>query len=164
VKTIRVLAPALLLMLMGCSQPNARVKTRFNHEAEVSGELPFNPLQWEVIASTLNPNDHTLATLLGNDRAIAYARRNAAHAYPAGSVLSVITWPQEEDPRWFGGNTPGNVRSVEFLEVQPGQNRGGTYLYTLYGGSPLRKLVSTEEKSPTGRAAYIVGQRAAVMP
>jgi hypothetical protein len=46
VKTIRVLAPALLLMLIGCSQPNARVKTRFNHEAEVSGELPFNPLQW----------------------------------------------------------------------------------------------------------------------
>ena len=162
-KTIRALAPALLLMLIGCSEPNARVKTRFNHEAEVSGELPFNPLQWEVIASTLNHNDHTLATALGNDRAIAYARKNAAHAYPAGSVLSVITWSQEEDPRWFGGNIPGNVRSVEFLEVQSGQDHG-TYLYTLYGGSPLRKLVSEEEQSPTGRAAYIVGQRAAVMP
>ena len=163
-KTIRALAPALLLMLIGCSEPNARVKTRFNHEAEVSGELPFNPLQWEVIASTLNHNDHTLAAVLGNDRAIAYARKDAAHAYPARSVLSVITWSQEEDPRWFGGNIPGNVRSVEFVEVQPGQDRGGTYLYTLYGVSPLRKLVSTEEKSPTGRAAYIVGQRAAVMP
>ncbi len=151
-KPIPVLAAALLLI--GCSQPNARVKTRFNHEAEVSGELPFNPLQWEVIASTLNHNNHTLATVLGNDRAIAYARKNATHAYPAGSVLSVITWSQEEDPRWFGGN----------IEMQSGQDRGGTYLYSLYGGSPLRKLVSTEEKSPTGRAAYILGQRAAVMP
>jgi hypothetical protein len=164
VKTIDMLAAALLLMLIGCSQPNARVTTRFNRDAEVSGELPYNPLQWEVIASTLNNNDHTLATVLGNDRAIAYARKNAAHAYPAGSVLSVITWSQEEDPRWFGGNIPGNVRSVEFLEVQSGPDRGGTYLYTMYGGSPLRKLVSTEEKSPTGRAAYILGQRAAVMP
>jgi len=164
VKTIRVLTAALLLMLIGCSQPNARVTTRFNRDAEVSGELPYNPLQWEVISSTLNHNDDTLATVLGNDRAIAYARKNATHGYPAGSVLSVIIWSQEEDPRWFGGNIPGKVRSVEFLEVQSGQDRGGTYLYTLYGGSPLRKLVSTEEKSPTGRAAYILGQRAAVMP
>ncbi len=163
-KTIHVLAAALLLMLIGCSQPNARLITRFNRNAEVPGELPYNPLQWEVIASTLNHNDHTLATVLGNDRAIASARKDAAHAYPAGSVLSVITWSQEEDPRWFGGNIPGNVRSVEFVEVQSGPDRGGTYLYTLYGGSPLRKLVSTEEKSPTGRAAYILGQRAAVMP
>ena len=163
-KTIRVLAPALLLMLIGCSEPNARVTTRLNRNAEVSGELPYNPLQWEVIASTLNHNDHTLATLLGNEQAIAYARRNAAHAYPSGSVLSVITWSQEEDPRWFGGNIPGNLRTVEFLEVQPGQDGGGTYLYCLYGGSPLRRLVSKEEKSPTGRAAYMVGQRAAVMP
>ena len=137
--------------------------TRFNRDAEVSGELPYNPLQWEVIASTLNHNDHTLATVLGNDRAIACTRKNATHAYAAGSVLSVITWSQEEDPRWFGGNIAGNVRSVEFPEVQSGQDHG-TYLYTMYRGSPLRKLVSTEEKSPTGRAAYILGQRAAVMP
>jgi hypothetical protein len=163
VKTIHVLPAALLLMGIGCSQPNARVITRFNRDAEVSGELPYNPLQWEVIASTLNHNDHTLATVLGNDRAIACTRKNATHAYPAGSVLSVITWSQEEDPRWFGGNIPGKVRSVEFLEVRSGQDHG-TYLYTMYRGSPLRKLVSTEEKSPTGRAAYILGQRAAVMP
>lgn len=162
-KTISVLAAALVLLPIGCSQPNARVITRFNRDAEVSGELPYNPLQWEVLASTLNHNDHTLATVLGNDRAIAYARKDSAHAYPAGSVLSVITWSQKEDPRWFGGNIPGNVRSVEFVEVQSGQDHG-TYLYTLYGGSPLRKLVSTEEESPTRRAAYIVGQRAAVMP
>jgi Cytochrome P460 len=163
VKTIHVLAAALVLVLVGCSQPNTRVITRFNSDAEVSGELPYNPLRWEVIASTLNHNDHTLATVLGNDRAIAHARKNATHAYSAGSVLSVITWSQEEDPRWFGGNIPGNVRSVEFLEVQSGQDHD-TYLYTLYSGSPLRKLVSTEEKSPTGRSAYILGQRAAVMP
>jgi hypothetical protein len=164
VKTIQVLAVALLLLLIGCSEPNARVKTRFNRDAEVSGELPYNPLQWKVIASTLNHNDHTLAMVLGNEQAISYARKNASHEYPAGSVLSVITWSQEEDPRWFGGNIPGNVRSVEFLEVQSGPDGGGTYLYSLYGGSPLRKLVSIEEKSLTGRAAYILGQRAAVMP
>lgn len=162
-KAIHLLALPLVLILTGCSQPNARVITRFNREAEVSGELPYNPLQWEVIASTLNHKDHTLATVLGNDRAIAHARKNDTHAYPAGSVLSVITWSQEEDPRWFGGKIPGDVRSIEFVEVQSAQDQK-TYLYTLYGGSPLKKLASTDEKSPTGRAAYIVGERAGVVP
>jgi Cytochrome P460 len=161
-KTIHLLAVPLLI-LTGCSQPNARVITRFNREAEVSGQLPYNLLQWEVIASTLKQKDHTLATVLGNDRAIAHARKNATHAYPAGSVLSVISWSQEEAPRWFGGNIPGNVRSIEFVEVQSTQDHG-TFPYTLFGGSPLKKLVSTDEKSPTGRAAYILGQRAAVVP
>jgi Cytochrome P460 len=125
--------------------------------------LPYNPLRWEVIASTLNHNDHTLATVLGNDRAIAYAHKNATHAYPAGAVLSVITWSQEEDPRWFGGNIAGNVRSVEFPEVQSGQDHG-TYLYTLYGGSPLRNLVSKEEKSdgPGGIYCWTTGSSHAV--
>jgi len=63
VTTIRVLAAALLLVVVGCSQPNARVQTRFNRDAELSGELPYNPLQWEVMASTLNRNDHTVATV-----------------------------------------------------------------------------------------------------
>jgi hypothetical protein len=164
VTTIRVLAAILLLVLLGCSHPNARVQTRFNHDAELSGELSYNPLQWQVIASTLNHADHTVATVLGNDQAIAYARKNVSREYSAGSVISVITWSQQEDPRWFGGNIPGKVRSVEFLEVQSVPDHGRTYMYTMYGGSPLRKLISTEESSPTGRAAYLLAQRAAVLP
>ena len=162
--TIRVLAAALLLVVVGCSQPNARVQTRFNRDAELSGELPYNPLQWEVMASTLNRNDHTVATVFGNDQAIAYARKNISHEYSAGSVISIITWSQQEDPRWFGGNILGKVRSVEFLEVQSGPDHGRTYLYSMYGGSPLRKLISAEETSPTGRAAYLLAEQAAVMP
>jgi hypothetical protein len=164
VTNIGLLAVVLLLVLAGCSQPNARVQTRFNHNAELSGELPYDPLQWEVLASTFNHNDHTLATVLGNDQAIAYARKNVSHEYPAGSVISAITWSQQEDPRWFGGNIPDRVRSVEFLEVRSGPDHGWTYLYTMYGGSPLRKLISTEERPPTGRAANLLAQRAAVMP
>jgi hypothetical protein len=165
VTNIHLLAAVLLLVPVGCSQPNARLQTRFNHDMELSGDLPYNPLQWEIIASTLNHSDHTLATVLGNDRAIAYARRNVSHEYSAGSVVSAITWSQQEDPRWFGGNIPSKLLlSVEFLEVQSVPDHGRTYLYTMYCGSPLRKLISTEERSPTGRAAYLLAQRAAVMP
>ncbi len=160
---IRVLAATLLLLVVGCSQPNPRVQTRFNRDAERSGGLPYNPLKWQVIAATLNHRDHTASTVFGNDQAITYVRRNVSHDYPAGSVISAITWDQQEDPRWFGGNILGKVRLVEFLEVEPDRAHGRTYQYSIYGGVPLRKLSSREEGSPTGRSAYLLEQRAAVM-
>jgi hypothetical protein len=164
VTTIRVLGTIALILSIGCSQPNARIQTRLNHDAELSGELPYNPLNWEILSSTLNPAERTLSTLTGNAQAVAYARQHVSSNYPVGSVLAMTTWRQQEDPRWFGGKIPGSVRSVEFLEVQPAVDRGETYLYSMYVGTPLRKLVSVAEKSPTGRAAYLLAEKAAIMP
>jgi hypothetical protein len=164
VTTIRLLGAILLILSIGCSQQNARIQTGLNHDAELSGELPYNPLTWGVISSTLNPIDHTLATISGNEQAVAYARHHASSKYPAGSVLAVVTWSQQDDPRWFGGKIPGDVRSVEFLEVQAAADSGQTYLYSMYSGTPLRKSVSIAEKTSTSRAAYPLAQKAAVMP
>jgi hypothetical protein len=105
-----------------------------------------------------------LATISGNEKAVAHARHHASHEYPAGSVLAIITWSQQEDPRWFGGKIPGSIQSVEFLEVQAALDHEQTYLYSMYSRTPLRKSVSIAEKSPTGRAAYLLAQKAAVMP
>jgi hypothetical protein len=164
VTTIRVLGTIALILSIGCSQPNARIQTRLNHDAELSGELPYNPLNWEILSSTLNPAERTLSTLTGNAQAVAYARQHVSSNYPVGSILAMTTWRQQEDPRWFGGKIPESVRSVEFLEVQPAVDRGETYLYSMYVGTPLRKLVSVAEKSPTGRAAYLLAEKAAIMP
>jgi Cytochrome P460 len=164
VTTVRLVGAVLLILLIGCSKPNTRIQTRLNRDAELSGELPYNPLQWDVISSTLNPADHTLATISGNEKAVAHARHHASQEYPAGSVLAIITWSQQEDPRWFGGKIPGSVQSVEFLEVQATLDHEQTYLYSMYSGTPLRASVSIAEKSPTSRAAYLLAQKAAVMP
>jgi hypothetical protein len=164
VTTIRVLGTIALILSIGCSQPNARIQTRLNHDAELSGVLPYNPLNWEILSSTLNPAERTLSTLTGNAQAVAYARQHVSSNYPVGSILAMTTWRQQEDPRWFGGKIPESVRSVEFLEVQPAVDRGETYLYSMYVGTPLRKLVSVAEKSPTGRAAYLLAEKAAIMP
>jgi hypothetical protein len=40
----------------------------------------------------------------------------------------------------------------------------GTYLYQRYEGSPLKKVASVEGADPKDRAAYLLAQRAAVMP
>ena len=81
-----------------------------------------------------------------------------------GSVLSLVTWSQTEDPRWFGGMTPDKTQSVEFVEIKSDANRGRLYSYERYSGSPLAKVLSETTGEPNERAAYLLSQRAAVLP
>src|SRR5713226_7032884 len=106
-KTICFICVASLLGLIACSKQNALVATTLNERAALAGDLPSNPLQSGVITSAVNKLDSTMWTLFGNDLAVKYARTNSGHDYPAGSMLSLVTWEQQEDRRWFGGRIPG---------------------------------------------------------
>jgi hypothetical protein len=104
-----------------------------------------------------------MSTMFGNDVAWQYARTNSEMQYPAGAVLSVVTWGQQEDPRWFGGNIPQKAKTVEFVAVT---ERGG-FRYERYEGSPLKRVVTTNVEdldAATKRGSYLLAQRAAVMP
>lgn len=156
---ISCLAGAVLLSgVLGCSSENARVTTRLNDDAGLAAELPSHPMQGKVITSWIDTRNATMSTLFGNDVAARYARTNAEMKYPVGSVLSLVTWSQQEDPRWFGGKIPAKPKSVEIVAV------GAAYSYQLYEGSPLKKVASVEGAAPNDRAAYLLAQRAAVMP
>ena len=104
---MRVSVRAMLLFgvvsvmgLAGCSdQVNPRVATRLNLDASSMGDLPSNPLQGRVITSWIDKRDSTMSTVFGNDVAVKYARTNAGEKYPAGAVLSVVTWGQQEEDR-----------------------------------------------------------------
>lgn len=158
----------VLLMLAvglgGCSSENPRVVTRLNDGASLSGDLPFNPLHDQVITSWIDKTGSSMSTLYGNDVAIGSARANSGHDYPAGSVVSAITWSEQEDPRWFGGNIPQKVESVEFVTVGIGADHRPTYSYQKYEGAPLKKTSAQNDPVPTERTAFLLGQRAAVMP
>jgi len=159
VREIYLLGAVLAAGLVACSdKTNPRVVTRLNDEAALAGELPSNPLKGRVITSWVNKHEATMSTMLGNDVAVQYARTNAEMQYPAGSVLSVVTWSQQEDPRWFGGNIPQKPRAVEFVRV----TGPGAYSYQRYEGSSLKKV--EDGAAPNDRAAYVLSQRAAVMP
>jgi hypothetical protein len=161
VRVIYLLGVVLAVGLAGCSdKTNPRVATRLNQDAMLVGDLPSNPLRGKVITSWVSKQDATMSTMFGNDVAWQYARTNAEMMYPAGAVLSVVTWSQQEDPRWFGGNIPKNAKAVEFVSV----TGPGTYSYQRYEGSPLKKVASVEGPDPKDRAAYLLAQRAAVMP
>ena len=158
-KEIYLFSAVLAAGLVSCSdKTNPRVATRLNDEAALVGELPSNPLKGRVITSWVNKRDATMSTLFGNDVAVQYARTNAEMKYPAGSVLSVVTWSQQEDPRWFGGSIPQKTRAVEFVKVMG----PGAYSYQRYEGSPLKKV--EDGVAPNDRASYVLSQRAAVMP
>ena len=161
VREICLLSALLAAGLVACSdKTNPRVLTRLNDEAALVGELPSNPLRGRVITSWVNKHDATMSTMFGNDVAVQYARTNAEMQYPAGAVLSVVTWSQQEDPRWFGGRIPQKTTAVEFVTV----TGPGAYSYERYEGSSLKKVTSGEGADPKERAAYLLAQRAAVMP
>jgi len=84
--------------------------------------------------------------------------------YPPGSILSLVTWHQKEDPHWFGANIPGTVQSVEQLVFGMDVQKRGLPSYTLYEGDPLKKSTGNTAVSTTSRIGWILDQQASVMP
>lgn len=156
------------LSMFGCSNDQPNISAEINQPASLAGEfaaaLPANPLQWKVITSEINKPDATMSTLYGNDLAVAYARTHSQHDYPAGAVLSLVTWTQQEDARWFGAKIPRTVKSVEFVTVGQAPNGRTSYSYQEYEGTPLKKVSTQEGSIPDDRANRLLSQRAAVMP
>jgi hypothetical protein len=155
---------ALPLGIVACSTDEHRVVATLNESASLAGDLPENPLKWKVVTSAIDRSASTTSTLYGNDIAVRYARANAQHEYPAGSALSLLTWTQRDDTRWFGAKVPDRVKSVEFVFVQVAAAGGVSHTYEKYEGSPLKRVSAQPGLSPDERTAYLLAQRAAVMP
>lgn len=136
-----------------------------NQRPGLTGNLPWNPLQWNVITSSIDKQGAAMSTLYGNTAAVQYARSNSQQDYPPGSVISLVTWTQREDDRWFGGKIPGQIKSVEFVGATAGLDGRTEYSYEDYEGAPsLRRTSSSVGRSPGSRAEYLLSLRAAVMP
>jgi hypothetical protein len=110
-----------------------------------------------VITSFADPRMGTMSTLYGNDAAIKSARSGLA--YPAGSVITLVTWSQRQDPHWFGGRIPDSLKSIERLSYPT----GGMPLYTCWLDGSSRN-VEPEAGVVAERIAYITGRKASVMP
>jgi hypothetical protein len=152
------------LGVFGCGGEKPKVFASLNRTASLLGELPANPLEWRVITSSASRNDSTMSTLYGNDVAIQYARTNSDHKYPNGSALSLVTWAQQEDGRWFGAKIPATVKSVEFVLVSTAADGHLSYSYQKFQGTPLKQSSAQEYLVPRDRAAELLSERAAVMP
>jgi len=163
-KSICFIGIVLSLGLAGCSRDEPRTFATPNESASLAGQLPTNPLQWKLVTSMVDRADSTMSTLYGNDIAVEYARTHAEHDYPPGSMLALVTWTQQEDPRWFGAKIPEAPKSVEFVTVGSAVDSRPSYSYVRYEGAPLKPASAQDPAAVNERAAYLISQRAAVLP
>lgn len=131
----------------------------YNTAAALPDTLLLQPQEWKVITSSINKTTQTMSTLYGNELAVK-AARSGQRVYPAGALLSLVTWKQQPDDHWFGAIIPGAVESVEQVSYTAGNI---SPVYTKYTGNRLAKSTESPEDSHN-RANWIIQQRASVMP
>ena len=136
-----------------------------NRAAALPQNLPWQPLGWSVITMFVDPRAHTMATLFGNDAAMRAVRSGgrrlgSAPAYPAGSMLALVTWSQRKDPHWFGGRIPDNPQSVGFVEIDA-SGKGETY--RRYDG-PLLKEHAFPREDGIKRSGILLNLSPATLP
>lgn len=153
---IGIVAVACLLAA-GCG---AKKSTGLNEEASVqtTDELPENPLLLHALTANVQPKDSTMCILYGNDTAFNYATTHGDSHYTAGAVLYNVTWRQQPDEQWAGGNIPRKMIMVERVAF----DSSAAPVYTLYTGSPLKKAAAA--KTDSTHMAVITGRRVAVWP
>jgi hypothetical protein len=159
-----LLALACSLGIVGCSNHPPAAAPSLNQDARVIGDLPINPLSWRVITSMADQTSSKMSTLYGNDLAVDYARTHSDSRYPDGSVLALVTWTQQDDPRWYGAKIPARVNSMEMLTVGALPDGHATYSYLEFTGTPLKQSSAEQTATPSGRALFLLSQRAAVLP
>jgi hypothetical protein len=141
---------ALLVCLAAACAPADRPVT--NDLAALRGALPVDPLAWRVIAAESDPAAATMATLFGDDAAVAAAR--GATPYPPDAALALVTWQRQDDANWYGGWIPARVISVELV-------RGDGY--ERWEGSPLQ-AAQTDAATAAARRRQIVDRPALRFP
>jgi hypothetical protein len=138
--------------------PLADTVSLYDQAAFLPDSLFGRPMAGEVVTALVDPRNHSMSTLYGNNLAVKSARSGGS-GYPAGSTLALVTWSQRDDPHWFGGRIPLVLQSVEVVRYLA----GGPPSYEYYQGAPLAKKLPAGLIVPD-RIAYISHQKAAVLP
>ncbi|MDQ1450465.1 MAG: hypothetical protein QOK38_331 [Acidobacteriaceae bacterium] len=153
---------ALLLFTAGCSHHAPTERDLFNVDAALPAGLPVAPLEWRVITSSIDREHHTMATLFGNDAAVASARSATdAVTYPAGSQLALVTWVQKDDGHWFGARIPQRFVSMEMVTVAAAADGKTAAKYARFGADGRLAGGSDQDAA---REDAILAERASFMP
>jgi hypothetical protein len=129
----------------------------YDQAALLGDSVDGHPLRGKVITSFVYTRAGTMSTLYGNDLAVQRAR--SGQTYPAGAVVSLVTWSQRDDPHWFGGRIPKGLESVEVVRF----GADGVPVYSRFEGVVLTKRAVAADVAGR-RMQYIVGKKASVIP
>lgn len=69
----------------------------------------------KTITTFINAQNHTTSTLYGNKE--AYESLLNSDSVNNKKILVLITWKQQDEPKWFGAKIPGSLISIETLKT-----------------------------------------------
>jgi hypothetical protein len=156
----KTIAFAGLLALSACSQHKVPAG-QLNEAASLPPSFDFSTLGLRVLASFVNRQQATMATLYGNDLARQAALGDTGAAQP-GEVLALLTWKQQADPNWFGARIPGALQSLELLRTGSASAGHPAITYQYFTGKDLVLRADTLHQQE--RIAYLLAQKPAVLP
>jgi hypothetical protein len=78
-------------------------------------ELPEGYKDWRVISVSHRTDNNTMRVILGNDAAIAAARKNQINPWPDGAILGKVVWKATTDKHWDKATVPGELVHAEFM-------------------------------------------------
>ena len=115
----------LTMLVAGCKQHNDTPEAGLlNVQASLPKDFNFKSLQLKMVTSTVNKKLSTMSVLYGNE---------------VTKVAALVTWRQQPDKRWIGGNIPGELLSVEMLKPAPDAKE----MYTKFTGAELALVTDT---------------------
>jgi hypothetical protein len=144
----------LLFFSAGCSHRAPTERDLFNVDAALPKGLPMQPLEWRVIASSVDREQHTMATLFGNGAAVTSARSETG-------TVTLVTWAQKDDGHWFGARIPRRFVSMEVVAVTRDVDGKTTPTYERFGPDGQRASTSDQDAL---RQGAILAERASFMP
>lgn len=155
------LLAGLVLMVSACADNNNKLNAgAINAKASLPASLNFTSLGYKVITSSINKKMGTMATLYGNEQALAAAVAGT-NDIKAGEEFALITWKQQDDDRWFGAKIPGDLQSVETIKTLSSKTGVGV-IYKCFDGRALNPRADTLKNAE--RIKYIFAQQPSVMP
>lgn len=104
-----LLMVSLSFFIQACSTKN---------NFELSPDDLYNSGELQVITSWFNDKRQTISVLYGNE--LAMAANDSIHL--AGEQYTLVTWHQQGNPLWFGGQINERIVSVEQVDIVASAN------------------------------------------
>lgn len=159
-KTTHILFAASVLILSACNNRKP-AEELLNKKAAIPASFNFSKAGLKVITSFINKKEKTMSTLYGNDLALKTAISGSTNFRP-GENLTLVTWKQQDDDRWFGARIPGDLLSVEVIKTISSNTESIITNYQRFTGKEL--TIDTDTAHQQERISYIFSQKPSVMP
>jgi hypothetical protein len=159
-KILHILPIAIIFILSACSNSKPSEEL-LNKKAAISASFRFDRSGLKVITSSFNKKNKTMSALYGNELALKTAVSGITD-HSAGENLTLVTWKQQEDDRWFGARIPGDLESVEVVKTANSTSGGTVVNYQKFEGHEL--AINPDTLHQQERIKYIFAQKPSVMP